>query len=235
MDTIELSDPDGDALTVMRGAEGIWITCAGGEAEATVGPLAAATLRDALAGPGDHERRIRPPRPRPRCGRMVVMAPPLEPRTAADAWRRDDLAFRALAGLWIITGGLVAAVTAPLGLEHGSWSAAFQVLVGGVLQAGLGIAQHALAGRRTTCGTLLAEILTWNLGCLAVIGGTLLTAPLLVDLGGLLLVATMVLMIRAVGRGARGPVWALWTYRAVLLLTIASIPIGLVLAHLRAG
>ncbi|ASK65640.1 hypothetical protein CFK39_07095 [Brachybacterium avium] len=163
------------------------------------------------------------------------MAPPLDASATAAASSRDIFAFRALAGLWIITGGLVAAVTAPLSLEHGSWSAAFQVLVGGVLQAGLGIAQYALAGPRVSRGTLLAEILTWNLGCLAVIGGTVLTAPLLVDLGGLLLVATMVLMIRAVGRGTQGPAWAVWTYRAVLLLTMVSIPIGLVLAHLRAG
>lgn len=166
---------------------------------------------------------------------MVVMAPHLDAPATTGASPRDVLAFRALAGIWIITGGLVAAVTGPLGLEHGSWSAAFQVLVGGVLQAGLGIAQHALAGPRVSRRTLLAEILTWNLGCLAVIGGTVLAVPLLVDLGGLLLVATMVLMMRAVGRGAKGPVWALWTYRAVLLLTMVSIPIGLVLAHLRAG
>ena len=166
---------------------------------------------------------------------MFDMAHQLDPRSTTTASLGDDLPCRLLAGVWIITGGLVAAVTGPLGLEHGSWSAAFQVLVGGVLQAGMGVAQHALTARHLSRRTLLAEMLTWNLGCLAVIGGTLLTAPLLVDAGGLLLVATMVLMIRAVGRGAQGPAWALWTYRTVLVLTMVSIPIGLVLAHLRAG
>lgn len=148
---------------------------------------------------------------------------------------RDDLPFRAAAGVWVTTGGLVAAVTGPLGLEHGSWAAAFQVLVGGVLQAGLGVAQHALAPRRPSPGILRAELLTWNLGCLAVIAGTVLSSPWIVDGGGLLLMVTMALMIRAVGRGAKGPAWALWTYRAVLVLTVVSIPIGLLLAHLRAG
>lgn len=166
---------------------------------------------------------------------MLDMPHDLEPRTAVHGLSRDDVPFRALALLWVITGGLVAAVTSPLGLEHGSWSAAFQVLVGGVLQAALGIAQNALAARRPSHRVLLTEILTWNLGCLAVIAGTLLAAPLLVDAGGVLLVSTMVLMIRAVGRGAKGPAWALWTYRGVLVLTAVSIPIGLVLAHLRAG
>src|SRR5699024_5863020 len=51
-----------------------------------------------------------------------------------------DLPFRLLGLVWVLTGGLTAAVTGPLGLEHGSWSAAFQVLVRGVLQGVLGIA-----------------------------------------------------------------------------------------------
>ena len=59
-------------------------------------------------------------------------------RPAVHELSRSDLPFRLLALARVITGGLVAAVTSPLGLGHGSWSAAFQVLVDGVLQAGLG-------------------------------------------------------------------------------------------------
>lgn len=148
---------------------------------------------------------------------------------------RGDLPFRALALLWIVTGGLVAAVTGPFGLEHGSWSAAFQVLVGGVLQGALGIAQHRLVGRPIGRRSLLGLLLAWNLGSLAVIGGTLLTAPLLVDVGGMLLVVALVLMVLTVGRGERGPRWALWLFRAAIAVTVVSVPVGLVLAHLRAG
>lgn len=148
---------------------------------------------------------------------------------------RDALLFRVLALAWVITGGLVAAVTGPLDLEHGSWAAAFMVLVGGVMQGVLGAAQHHLAARRIGRRSLSGQLLSWNLGCLAVIGGTLLAAPLLVDAGGLLLVAAMVLMIRAVGRGAQGPKWALWLFRSALVVTAVSIPVGLVLAHLRAA
>lgn len=151
------------------------------------------------------------------------------------ALAKEALPFRGVALAWVITGGLVAAVTGPLGLDHGSWSAAFQVLVGGVLQAGLGVAQSALAGRPISRRVLAAELLTWNLGCLAVIAGTVLAAPLIVDAGGLLLVVAMAFMIRAVGRGAKGPASALWTYRAFLVLAFVSIPIGLFLAHTRAG
>ena len=161
------------------------------------------------------------------------MTEPSAAETARPA--RTDLPFRLLALAWVITGGLTAAVTGPLGLEHGSWSAAFQVLVGGVLQGVLGTAQHRLAARTPGRGVLLAELLTWNLGGLAVIGGTVAAAPLLVDAGGALLVAAMVLMLRAVGRRAQGPTWLLWVFRAALVVTAVSIPIGLVLAHLRAG
>ena len=56
---------------------------------------------------------------------------------------------------------------------------------------------------------------------------------MLVDAGGALLVVTMVLMLRAVGRGATGPTWLLWVFRAALVVTAVSIPVGLVLAHLR--
>ena len=159
-----------------------------------------------------------------------------EPSAAAPASpARTDLPFRLLALAWVITGGLTAAVTGPLGLEHGSWSAAFQVLVGGVMQGVLGTAQQRLAARAPGRGVLLIELLTWNLGGLAVIGGTVLGAPLLVDAGGALLVVTMVLMLRAVGRSATGPTWLLWVFRAALVVTAVSIPVGLVLAHLRAA
>ncbi len=160
------------------------------------------------------------------------MTEPAASTTARPA--RADLPFRLLALVWVLTGGLTAAVTGPLGLEHGSWSAAFQVLVGGVLLGVLGIAQYGLAARAPGRAVLLAELLAWNLGGLAVIGGTVLGAPLLVDAGGALLVVTMVLMLRAVGRRAQGPAWLLWVFRAALVLTAVSIPVGLVLAHLRA-
>jgi hypothetical protein len=62
-----------------------------------------------------------------------------------------------------------------------------------------------------------------------------LASPLLVDAGGVLLVVAMVLMLRAVGRRAQGPTWLLWVFRVALVVTAVSIPIGLVLAHLRAG
>lgn len=162
-------------------------------------------------------------------------AAPAPPAVPAHPLARTDLPFRGLALIWVIAGGLVAAVTGPLALEHGSWTAAFAVLVGGVLQAALGFAQHTLAAPPPRRRMLGAELVTWNLGCLAVIAGTWTTLPPIVDVGGVLLVATLALMIAAVGRGSAGPTWAVWLFRAALAMTLVSIPIGLVLAQVRAG
>ncbi len=143
--------------------------------------------------------------------------------------------FKVIGAAWIVSGGLVAAVTSPLRLEHGSWAAAYSVLVAGVAQYAFGSAQSALAAGRPPTGTVATELAAWNLGSAAVIGGTMVGMPLIVDGGGLLLVVALALMIRTVrGRGT-GPVWAIWTYRILLVVVLVSIPIGLTLAHLRAG
>ncbi|HET7414823.1 MAG TPA: hypothetical protein VFI97_03905 [Arthrobacter sp.] len=143
--------------------------------------------------------------------------------------------FKVIGTAWIVSGGLVAAVTSPLRLEHGSWAAAYSVLVAGVAQYAFGTAQGALAPSRPSDRTIAAELAAWNFGSAAVIGGTVVRVPLIVDGGGLLLVVALALMIRTVrGRGS-GPAWALWTYRILLVVILVSIPIGLTLAHLRAG
>jgi hypothetical protein len=121
--------------------------------------------------------------------------------------------FLVVGGACIVAGGLVAAVTGPLHLEHGSWAAAYLVLVGGVAQIALGAPQGALAARSPSPAVLASELAAWNLGSALVIGGTL---------------------VRNTVRGGEGPGWARWTYRGALAALLASIPIGLVLAHLRA-
>ncbi|MBG0741046.1 hypothetical protein IV500_16865 [Paeniglutamicibacter antarcticus] len=147
---------------------------------------------------------------------------------------RPDL-FRVLGVAWVVSGGLVAAATGPLRLEHGSWAAAYQVLVAGVAQNAFGAAQRALAPQRLTFRIVAAELVAWNVGSAAVIGGTVARTPLVVDAGGLLLVVALALMIRTVRGKGEGPQWALWTYRILLAVILISIPIGLTLAHLRAA
>lgn len=149
--------------------------------------------------------------------------------------RPTSTPFRISGAAWIIAGGLTSAVTGPLNLEDGSWAAAFAVLVGGVAQYAIGVVQAALAPKHPSPRMIAAELAAWNAGSIAVIIGTVVSMPLIVDAGGLLLVIALVLMVVTVrGRGS-GPAWALWLYRALLVVILVSIPIGLTLAHVRAG
>lgn len=46
---VEATDPDGDALTVIADAQGVWITCTSADDEVTLGPFTAAALDGMLS------------------------------------------------------------------------------------------------------------------------------------------------------------------------------------------
>jgi len=151
---------------------------------------------------------------------------------------RPGVAMAAIGSAAIVAGGLVAAVTGPLGLARGSWAAAYLVLVCGVGQVAMAAGRllaptgaDAPAGPREVERPGWQQVMTWNLANALVIAGTLAAAPWVVDLGGLGCVAALVMawrQARALPRGvARG------AYQAVLALMVVSIPVGLVLTHLR--
>lgn len=137
----------------------------------------------------------------------------------------------------VVLGGLVAAVTEPLGLAHGSWVAAYLVLVGGVAQGAMGWARMGHRGPlRSVWGWV--QFGAWNAGNGAVLVGTVLGAPPLVDLGSLMLIVALVIALLAARRsGDRDdgpmPEWLGWIYRLLLLVLALSIPVGIVLSHLR--
>ncbi|MEO6822374.1 MAG: hypothetical protein ABI468_08030 [Candidatus Nanopelagicales bacterium] len=131
----------------------------------------------------------------------------------------------------VILGGLVAAVTTPMGWQHGAWAAAYLVLVTGVAQIGLGLGQAMLAMTPPSPTLVVVQVSGWNLGSAAVILGTLAAAPAVVSVGGVLLVACLGLLVFGVRGGRAG--WLLWTYRGLVLLLLVSIPVGLVLSWLR--
>lgn len=149
--------------------------------------------------------------------------------------RASALVFLAIGGACIVAGGLVAAVTGPFALVKGSWLAAYLVLVAGVAQIGLGVLQERLADRTPSRLLLTLEAGTWNLGNAAVIVGTLVSAPVIVDVGGALLVIALALFLAAVRRSGSAPRRTLWLFRGLVLVLLVSIPVGLVLAAVRAG
>lgn len=134
---------------------------------------------------------------------------------------------------FVVLGGLVAAITAPASLAHGSWAAAYLVLVTGVAQIGLGVGQALLGQRIPTAKLVLAELVGWTAGSAAVIAGTLVTKPWLVSAGGAVLVVTLGLLAYG-ARGSGSQVGRLlWLYRGLLLVLLVSIPVGLVLSAIR--
>lgn len=149
----------------------------------------------------------------------------------------------ALGGGFVLLGGAVAAVTGPLALAKGSWLAAYLVLVCGVPQ---------YVGGRVTAARQLGRagwvlLAGWNLGNAAVVAGTLLSAPYVVDLGGAILLVPLLLLLWAALRhsdpegAAPGTVTGFggragrWLLIALLVVLIVSVPIGLGLAHVRAA
>lgn len=56
LDVAELTDPEGDALTLTTDAAGVWFTCTTDGDEVTVGPFPADSLRDALKVLGAYTR-----------------------------------------------------------------------------------------------------------------------------------------------------------------------------------
>lgn len=158
---------------------------------------------------------------------VVVSA---EQRTAA-------LPSLVVGGICIVGGGLVAAATAPVPSEKASWAAAYLVLVGGVAQIGFGLGLAAF-GRRVPPRTVLAEAACWNAGNALVIAGTLTGITALADVGGVLLLAALLLLVPSLRTPAAAVAarirWLLHVYRGIVLLLLVSIPTGLVLAALRA-
>ncbi|WP_166980400.1 hypothetical protein [Paramicrobacterium fandaimingii] len=149
------------------------------------------------------------------------------------ALRRSSIPFLWVGTAAIIVGGLVAAITSPLKLEHGSWASAYLVLIVGIALIFFGVTQSLLT-ERATRRTIAIEIGAWVLGSLAVLGGTLVSQPAIVDIGGAVLVIALIVFALAVRtRGRTRATLPLWVFRFVLLVMIISIPIGLVLSHLR--
>lgn len=145
-------------------------------------------------------------------------------------WRRS-LPLLIAGTVSVVAGGLVAAVTGPTEWSDGSWVAAFLVLVAGVAQFGIGASQAFLAVTAPTVACVAAQVVMWNIGCATVIAGTLLSSPATVAIGSSPLLAGLVMSMVAIRDqfGAQRSV-VLVGYRLLLLVVLASVPIGVALA-----
>jgi hypothetical protein len=152
---------------------------------------------------------------------------------AALRWMRS-LPLLSAGAVSVVAGGMAAAVTGPLQWSHGSWVAAFLVLVAGVTQLGIGAGQAQLSATSPTVAFVAAQCGLWNVGCATVITGTLLSSPLAVAAGSAPLMAVFVMSVAALkGQSGSPRSVVLVGYRLLLLVVLASVPIGIALAFAR--
>jgi hypothetical protein len=154
-------------------------------------------------------------------------------------------AMTAIGASAVIAGGLVAAVTEPLGLNEGSWLAAYLVLVVGTGQYAMGFAHRQCRDQLVRQSRGWTQLGCWNLGSAAVIAGVIANQRLLVDAGSILLACALymtwtvcrTLPPPGVARPWAARLWAarLWgvSYRALLVVLAISIPAGVALSHIR--
>jgi hypothetical protein len=160
-----------------------------------------------------------------------------QPNRPADWWAAAA-PFAIVGVACVVAGGLISAAVASSPSENSSWAVAYLVLIGGVAQVALGVGQSRLAGTAPSRRILTAEFVCWNAGNAAVITGQLLGYPWVIDAGGAMLVAALALLFRGVRgstAGTSAETWLLYAYRVILLIVLISIPIGLVLGHIKAA
>jgi hypothetical protein len=136
----------------------------------------------------------------------------------------------------VMAGGLTAAASRPTGFGHGSWLAAYLVLVGGVAQIALGAGQAVLAAQPPSTNRVMVELAAWNAGLLGVVLGTLGPAVAVTMAGGLATSGALVSFLGGVRRsGVVVPVRVLHLYRTLAAFVLVSTPVGLAMAWSRRG
>lgn len=138
--------------------------------------------------------------------------------------------FAVLAAVLIVAGGMVAAVNSAAPFAHGSWLAAYLVLVGGSAQVVLGLGRLVLPAPQPSSRLIAVELVGWNLGSLAVPAGVLSGVTALVMLGSVILLVALAgfaIGARAWPRDGRVRVIG---YHGVILMLAVSVVVGSVLA-----
>jgi hypothetical protein len=135
----------------------------------------------------------------------------------------------------IVAGGLVAAVNSAAPFTHGSWLAAYLVLVGGVSQLALWGGRLYLPAPDRSVRLGRAQLALWNAGTAAVAAGVLADLAALVLAGSALVLAALGCFALGGGRGRPGARWGLVLYRLAIGALAISVLIGAVLAEAAPG
>ena len=147
----------------------------------------------------------------------------------------ETLAFAGVAGVLIIAGGLVAAINSATPFAHGSWLAAYLVLVGGVAQLVLGAAPLALPAPLRSMWLRRAQLVLWNAGIATVAVGVFTDLSAVVVAGSVVVLAALAAFAYGGGRGRSRADARVTLYRLAILLLAVSVGIGSVLAGAAPG
>ena len=146
---------------------------------------------------------------------------------------RSSAKFALLGGALVLAGGLVAAINSATPFAHGSWLAAYLVLVAGVSQVLLGVGRLALLVREPPRRLIRAQLLLWNAGSVAVPAGVLGDAALPVTAGSVALLAALACFAAGV-RGVPLRAGAV-AYHALIVALAGSVIVGSALAGAAPG
>jgi hypothetical protein len=150
----------------------------------------------------------------------------LEPSTVDG----ETLAFAGTAVLLIVAGGLVAAVNSAAPFAHGSWLAAYLVLVGGVAQLALGAGRLVLPAPMRSTRLTRAQLVLWNVGGAAVAVGVLSDVAAIVVAGSAVVLAALAAFAWGGGQSRPGARGRVLLYRSVILVLAISVAVGSALA-----
>lgn len=139
--------------------------------------------------------------------------------------------FLIVAALAVVSAGVIAAAMAHAPSQPLVWMVAYLVLVVGVAQAALGIAQGWLSLTPPSVSFRTVEFTLFNTGNFGVIVGTLCSSWPVVVAGTLLFTAALAMFLYSSWRSRGG--WPTHVYRLLLTVLFGSATVGLVLSALR--
>jgi hypothetical protein len=144
---------------------------------------------------------------------------------------RSTVAFVACGAILIVAGGVVAAVNSAAPFTHGSWLAAYLVLVGGAAQISLA----GLVAVGSGSGRSRGRLMLWNFGSLAVPAGVLADTTAWVTAGSVALLCALAIFAYAGLQAAQARHPRAVAYLVLVVSLAASVVVGSALADAAPG
>lgn len=145
---------------------------------------------------------------------------------------RSTVAFVACGAILIVAGGVVAAVNSAAPFTHGSWLAAYLVLVGGAAQISLAAGLVAVG---SGSGRSRGRLMLWNFGSLAVPAGVLADTTAWVTAGSVALLCALAIFAYAGLQAAHARRARAAAYLVLVVSLAASVVVGSALADAAPG